>query len=60
MTKKRIRCPKTDKKVYVNNFCFTCRHRSSRNGGEYFGTETCVLDGKIILLSANRCTKWEK
>ena len=60
MTEKRIRCPKTDKKRYINNFCLTCRHRSSRNGGKYFGTETCVLDGKIIVLSGNRCTKWEK
>lgn len=60
MTEERVKCPKIDKKRYINNFCLTCRHRSSRNGGEYFGTETCVLDGKMILLSGDRCTKWEK
>ena len=60
MSKKRIRCPKTDKQKYTNNFCLSCRHRSSRNGGDYFGSEYCVIDGKGILLSGYRCTNWER
>ena len=60
MSKKRIKCPKIDKIVHSNNFCLSCKHRSSKNGGEYSETETCVLDGEIILLSEERCTNWEK
>lgn len=59
MMNKRIRCPKTDKQEYLNNLCLSCKHRSSRNGGEYFGSEYCVLDGEMILLSGERCTNWE-